>query len=196
MPEPRRPPQLRSWQSRSRWVFSWSRRGLPPRAALDTRARVPARPAVPAAHPGRCRGVVPQLPRPATPRRCHVSASRGAGGANGEGPLASSVAVEWQQTAIRTIFAETVPTPAPPVGAMYLSFMSLAVHDAAHKAQRIGLARGHRRRGDGCARRAARVLPGVPGSARRPPRGLAGEDPRRPPRRPRAPGWGRLLPTG
>ena len=58
--------------------------------------------------------------------------------ANGEGPLASTVAVEWQQTAIRTIFGETVPTPAPPVGAMYLSFMSLAVHDAARKAQRMG----------------------------------------------------------
>jgi hypothetical protein len=56
----------------------------------------------------------------------------------GPTPLASSVAVSWQRTAIRTIFAETVPTPAPPVGAMYLSFTSLAVYDAARKAQGLG----------------------------------------------------------
>ena len=47
-----------------------------------------------------------------------------------EGPLASSVALDWQRTAIRTIFAETTPTPPPPVGAVYLSFTSLAVYDA------------------------------------------------------------------
>ena len=47
-----------------------------------------------------------------------------------EGPLASSVALAWQRTAIRTIFAETTPTPPPPVGAVYLSFTSLAVYDA------------------------------------------------------------------
>ena len=58
--------------------------------------------------------------------------------ANGEGPLASAIAVDWQQSAIRTIFAETLPTPAPPVGAMHPSFMSLAVHDAAREAQRSG----------------------------------------------------------
>ncbi len=57
----------------------------------------------------------------------------------GEGPLASSVAVDWQRTAIRTIFAETVPTPPPPVGALYLSFTSLAVYDAAREAQRGGM---------------------------------------------------------
>jgi hypothetical protein len=51
--------------------------------------------------------------------------------ADGEGPLASSIAVDWQRTALRTIFTETTPTPAPPVGAMYLSFMSLAMYDAA-----------------------------------------------------------------
>ena len=47
-----------------------------------------------------------------------------------EAPLASSVALDWQRTAIRTIFAETTPTPPPPVGAVYLSFTSLAVYDA------------------------------------------------------------------
>ena len=67
-----------------------------------------------------------------------VGSAAPARAASGEGPLASAIAVDWQQTAIRTIFAETVPTPAPPVGAMYLSFMSLAVHDAARRAQRSG----------------------------------------------------------
>jgi hypothetical protein len=56
----------------------------------------------------------------------------------GDGPLASSVAVSWQRTALRTIFTETVPTPAPPVVAIYLSFTSLAVHDAAREALRGG----------------------------------------------------------
>jgi hypothetical protein len=56
----------------------------------------------------------------------------------GPAPLASSIAVSWQRTAIRTIFAETVPTPAPPVGAMYLSFMSLAMYDAARQTQAGG----------------------------------------------------------
>jgi hypothetical protein len=50
--------------------------------------------------------------------------------ADGGGPLASSVALDWQRTAIRTIYAETTPTPPPPVGAVYLSFTSLAVYDA------------------------------------------------------------------
>jgi hypothetical protein len=53
-------------------------------------------------------------------------------------PLAASIAVDWQQTAIRTIFAETTPTPAPPVGAVYLSFTSLAVYDAARKSEGLG----------------------------------------------------------
>ena len=103
-------------------------------------------------------------------RRVVTRAATAAATAQPEGPLASAIAVAWQQTAIRTIFAETVPTPAPPVGAMYLSFMSLAVHDAARRAQRQRDPRGRGRRGDGRARRAARVLPGVPGSARRRPR--------------------------
>ena len=57
--------------------------------------------------------------------------------AAGQGPLASSIAVAWQRTALRTI-TETVPTVAPPVGAMYLSFMSLAMHDAARRALPMG----------------------------------------------------------
>ncbi len=56
----------------------------------------------------------------------------------GDGPLASSVAVSWQRTALRTIFNETVPTPPPPVISIYLSFTSLAVHDAAREALQGG----------------------------------------------------------
>jgi hypothetical protein len=56
-----------------------------------------------------------------------------------EHPLASSIAVAWQRHALRTIFTETVPTPAPPVGATYLAFTSLAVHDAASEGQRNGM---------------------------------------------------------
>lgn len=52
------------------------------------------------------------------------------------GPLASSIAVDWQRTAIRTIFVER--GSAPPVGALYLAFTSLAVHQAALEAQRHG----------------------------------------------------------
>ncbi|MBD3945021.1 vanadium-dependent haloperoxidase [Nocardioides ganghwensis] len=51
---------------------------------------------------------------------------------------AAEAAVLWQRTAVRTIWSETVPTPAPPVGSMYLTFTSLAVHDAASEAQRRG----------------------------------------------------------
>jgi hypothetical protein len=57
-----------------------------------------------------------------------------------DGPPASTIAVAWQRTAIRTIFTETVPTPAPPVGALYLSFTSLAVHDAAREGHQYGRA--------------------------------------------------------
>src|SRR4051812_12858442 len=60
--------------------------------------------------------------------------------ANADGPPASNVAVAWQRTAIRTIFTETVPTPAAPVGALYLSFTSLAVHDAARQGHQYGRA--------------------------------------------------------
>jgi hypothetical protein len=58
--------------------------------------------------------------------------------ADGEGPLASSIALDWQRTALRTIFTETTPTPPPPVGAMYLSFTSLAVYDAVRHSQAGG----------------------------------------------------------
>lgn len=51
---------------------------------------------------------------------------------------AAEAAVQWQRIAVRTIWTETVPTPAPPVGSIYLSFTSLAVHDAAREAQRRG----------------------------------------------------------
>ena len=53
-----------------------------------------------------------------------------------DGPLASSIAVAWQRTAIRTIYAEQ--NLAPPAGGLYLAFTSLAVHDAAVDAQRHG----------------------------------------------------------
>jgi hypothetical protein len=52
------------------------------------------------------------------------------------GSLASSVAVDWTRTAVRTIFVEQ--GSAPPLGALYLSFTSLAVHDAARAGQRHG----------------------------------------------------------
>lgn len=51
---------------------------------------------------------------------------------------AAEAAVLWQRIAVRTIWTETLPTPAPPVGSMYLTFTSLAVHDAAGEAQRRG----------------------------------------------------------
>ena len=52
--------------------------------------------------------------------------------------LASSTAVSWQRTAIRTIYSATEGAKAPPDGALYLAFTSLAVHDAAVKAERRG----------------------------------------------------------
>lgn len=51
---------------------------------------------------------------------------------------AAEAAVHWQRVAVRTIWTETSPLPAPPVGSMYLTFTSLAVHDAASEAQRRG----------------------------------------------------------
>ena len=56
--------------------------------------------------------------------------------ASADGSLASSIAVEWQRTAARTIYVER-GTP-PPLGSLYLAFASLAVHDAAREAQRHG----------------------------------------------------------
>ena len=61
----------------------------------------------------------------------------GAGPAN-DHIKAAEAAVQWQRIAVRTIWSETVPTPAPPVGSMYLAFTSLAVYDAAQEAQRRG----------------------------------------------------------
>jgi len=52
------------------------------------------------------------------------------------GPLASSIAVSWQRTAIRTVYTEQGSPP--PLGALYLAFTSLAVYDAALDAQRHG----------------------------------------------------------
>lgn len=49
-------------------------------------------------------------------------------------PLASSIAVAWQRTAIATIY----PAKAPPEGALYLAFTSLAVHEAAREAHKHG----------------------------------------------------------
>jgi hypothetical protein len=59
-----------------------------------------------------------------------------AGAASTGGSLASSIAVDWQRTAVRTVYVER-GTPAP-LGGLYLSFTSLAVHDAAQQAQRRG----------------------------------------------------------
>jgi hypothetical protein len=51
-------------------------------------------------------------------------------------PLASSIAVSWQRTAIDTIYTKGLK--APPEGALYLAFTSLAVHEAAREAQKHG----------------------------------------------------------
>lgn len=53
-----------------------------------------------------------------------------------DGPLAASIAVDWQRIAARTIYVER--GTAPPLGALYLSFTSLAVHDAAREGQKHG----------------------------------------------------------
>jgi hypothetical protein len=55
----------------------------------------------------------------------------------GQAAPASSIAVTWQRIAIRTIYTEGAS--APPVGALYLAFTSLAVHDAAREGQRHGM---------------------------------------------------------
>lgn len=62
--------------------------------------------------------------RPASPANDHVKAAE--------------AAVQWQRIAVRTIWTETVPAPAPPVGSMYLAFTSMTVHQAASEAQRRG----------------------------------------------------------
>ncbi len=63
-----------------------------------------------------------------------TGAAPAAGAASG--PMASEVAVDWQRTAVRTIFTEAGSSPA--VGQLYLAFTSLAVHDAAVEGQRHG----------------------------------------------------------
>jgi hypothetical protein len=67
-----------------------------------------------------------------------ASSAASAGEGSTPGPLASSIAVSWQRTAIRTIYTEG--SKAPPEGALYLAFTSLAVHEAAVEAQRHGTA--------------------------------------------------------
>ena len=59
-----------------------------------------------------------------------------AGADSGKGPLASSIVVDWQRTAIRTVYVER--GSALPLGALYLAFTSLAVHDAALEAHKRG----------------------------------------------------------
>ena len=51
---------------------------------------------------------------------------------------AAEAAVAWQRIAVRTLWIEPQPSLAPPVSSMYLTFTSLAVHDAAREAQRQG----------------------------------------------------------
>ena len=65
-----------------------------------------------------------------------ASSAAGAAAPPTTGPLASSIAVAWQRVAIRTIYADA--TKAPPEGALYLAFTSLAVHEAAREAQKRG----------------------------------------------------------
>ncbi|HEX6888798.1 MAG TPA: vanadium-dependent haloperoxidase [Candidatus Nanopelagicales bacterium] len=62
------------------------------------------------------------------------AAARGWGGDDSD--LAASTAVAWQRSAIRTIYTDGAK--APPDGALYLAFTSLAVHDAAVDANRHG----------------------------------------------------------
>ena len=66
-----------------------------------------------------------------------ASSAAGAAAPPTTGPLASSIAVAWQRMAIRTIYADG-PQKAPPEGALYLAFTSLAVHEAAREAQKRG----------------------------------------------------------
>ena len=72
-----------------------------------------------------------------TPRAGHPSV-RAAAEPQNDHVKATEAAVQWQRIAVRTIWTETVPLPAPPVGSMYLAFTSLAVHQAASEAQRRG----------------------------------------------------------
>ncbi len=56
--------------------------------------------------------------------------------ASAPGSLGSQIAVAWQRAAVRTVYTEGAT--GVPVGTLYLAFTSLAVHDAATKAQRKG----------------------------------------------------------
>jgi hypothetical protein len=64
--------------------------------------------------------------------------ARASAGPQNDHVKAAEAAVTWQRIAVRTIWTETVPSPAPPVGSMWLAFTSLAVHDAALEAHRQG----------------------------------------------------------
>jgi hypothetical protein len=74
----------------------------------------------------------------ATVSRAGGPSVRAAAGPANDHVKAAEAAVLWQRIAVRTIWTETVPLPAPPVGSMYLAFTSLAVHQAASEAQRRG----------------------------------------------------------
>ena len=74
----------------------------------------------------------------ATAPRSGGAAVRPAAGPQDDHIKAAETAVLWQRIAVRTIWTETVPLPPPPVGSMYLTFTSLAVHGAASEAQRRG----------------------------------------------------------
>jgi hypothetical protein len=50
---------------------------------------------------------------------------------------AQQVAIDWQRIAMRTVYAETTPTPPPPVGVVYIAFTSMAVHNAVKAVHRL-----------------------------------------------------------
>ncbi len=56
--------------------------------------------------------------------------------ASAPGSVGSEVALAWQRTAVRTVY--TQGATGVPVGTLYLAFTSLAVHDAATRAQKVG----------------------------------------------------------
>src|SRR5262249_1583889 len=56
--------------------------------------------------------------------------------------IAASIVLDWQLASLRTIYAETTPPTPIPVGAMYLGFTSLAVHDAVQAAKHSHASKG------------------------------------------------------
>ena len=90
-----------------------------------------------------------------------------AGAASAGGPLASSIAVDWQRTAARTIYVERGSAPAP-----RRALPGLHLARGPRRGTRGAAARHPRRRrggGPGRPRRAPRVLPAVRRGARRRP---------------------------